>query len=545
MNKSVGDKVKELYGSIEKRIKVCFFAALLCGLMAHIYVLTNHLYNYDELWHTPTGFGTGLEVGRWALSITVWIQKVLFADCFTIPVINGGLTILLYSVAACFVIMTLDIKDEFYSGVVGALMTTFPALTCRMFYMFTTLYYAIGIAMVAGGIFILVRKRHNALNTVIAIILTVYGMAIYQANFVTAVCILVGYLLVSFINSDYELKIAIRSCVNCVLYLGICMVAFLAGSKIALAVTGKQMETYENLDTMGQLSVNQAVTGVIKCYKTFLKLPFVDVYSMNPNRIVRLAFLVCFLVYAYSFVRVWMMKKPIHLKVLISLIFVVLPVAINLIIIMAIASGTMYSIMVYEIVFVFVIAIACLEALRNNGNDVNDVEDIKDVPNISFGKTFDVVNTTMAVISIVTIFTYIWFANGNYLAIEYTNQHDNAYYQALMTQMKSVEGYKVDIPIAMIGKPVADSTFSRQDMIGETFDIGGKSSTNIDAYSSWNIMTRVLGYDPMVRDSDEDEAYFRGLEEVKDMPCYPNSGSMKIIDETLVIKFQEVEDLEN
>ena len=539
MEKTVFSGIKEKYDNIDKRIKMCFLSAFICGLFAHIYALTNHLYNYDELWHTPTGFGTGLEVGRWALSITVWIQKVLFDDCFTIPFINGMLTIILYAVAACFVVLSLDIKDEFYAIVVGGLMTTFPALTCRMFFMFTTHYYAIGIAMVAAGAWIIAKKKLNILKVTVAIALTVYGMAIYQANFATAVCILVGNLLVWFITENVELKTAIKKCINYVLYLGACMALFLAGSKIALSITGKQMETYENLDQMGRLSMEQLIEGIIRCYKTFFKLPIIDVYSMNPNRIVKIAFLICFLVFLYTFVKVWMMKKEVYLKVLVSLIFAVLPIAVNLIIIMAISSGTMYSIMVYEIVFVFIISIACLEAIRTCNSDITVI------PNkMVIDKVETLLNSVTAVMLVITVITYIWFANGNYLAMEYTNQHDNAYYQTLMTQIKSVDGYHADMPITMIGKPVVDSTYTRQDMIGRTFNISGKSSTNINAYSSWNIMTRVLGYDPVNRNSDEEEEYFRGLDEVVNMPCYPSSGSIKIIDDTIVIKFQEPSELE-
>ena len=539
MEKTVFSGIKEKYDNIDKRIKMCFLSAFICGLFAHIYALTNHLYNYDELWHTPTGFGTGLEVGRWALSITVWIQKVLFDDCFTIPFNNGTLTIILYAVAACFVVSALDIKDEFYAIIVGGLMTTFPALTCRMFFMFTTHYYAIGIAMVAAGAWIIVKKKLNIPKVMIAIALTVYGMAIYQANFTTTVCILVGNLLVWFITENVELKIAIKKCINYVLYLGACMALFLAGSKVALSITGKQMETYENLDKMGQLSMEQLIEGIIRCYKTFFKLPIIDVYSMNPNRIVKIAFLICFLVFLYTFVKVWMMKKEVYLKVLVSLVFAVLPIAVNLIIIMAISSGTMYSIMVYEIVFVFIISIACLEAIRTCNSDITAI------PNkMVIDKVETLLNSVTAVMLVITVITYIWFANGNYLAMEYTNQHDNAYYQTLMTQIKSVDGYHADMPITMIGKPVVDSTYTRQDMIGGTFNISGKSSTNINAYSSWNIMTRVLGYDPVNRNSDEEEEYFRGLDEVNDMPCYPSSGSIKIIDDTIVIKFQEPSELE-
>ena len=539
MEKTVFSGIKEKYDNIDKRIKMCFLSAFICGLFAHIYALTNHLYNYDELWHTPTGFGTGLEVGRWALSITVWIQKVLFDDCFTIPFINGMLTIILYAVAACFVVSALDIKDEFYAIIVGGLMTTFPAFTCRMFFMFTTHYYAIGIAMAAAGAWIIAKKKLNILKVMIAIALTVYGMAIYQANFTTAVCILVGNLLVWLITENVELKTAIKKCINYVLYLGVCMALFLAGSKIALSITGKQMETYENLDQMGRLSMEQLIEGIIRCYKTFFKLPIIDVYSMNPNRIVKIAFLICFLVFLYTFLKVWMMKKEVYLKVLVSLVFAVLPIAVNLIIIMAISSGTMYSIMVYEIVFVFIISIACLEAIRTCNSYITAIHN-----KMVIDKAGILLNYVTAVMLVITVITYIWFANGNYLAMEYTNQHDNAYYQTLMTQIKSVDGYHADMPITMIGKPVVDSTYTRQDMIGGTFNISGKSSTNINTYSSWNIMTRVLGYDPVNRNSDEEEEYFRGLDEVVNMPCYPSSGSIKIIDDTIVIKFQEPSELE-
>lgn len=527
MDRTIWSYISDMYNKIEKRYKVCFYSAIICGLFAHIFALTNHLYNYDELWHTPTGFGTGIEVGRWALSSTVWIQKVLFKDAFTIPLVNGVITILLYTITACLVVSIFDIKDEFYAAITGALMITFPALVCRMFFMFTTHYYSIGMVMVAVGVWVLVNRKHCAINMVISLALVVYGMAIYQANFVTGVCLVVGYLLQRFIKEDMDFKIAFRNCLNHVIHLGLCMISFLIGSKVALAVTGKRMETYENLDTMGQLSVSQLIEGIVGCYKTFFKTPIKDVYGMNPNGIVRLSFFVCMVVLLYTLVKVCMAKKPIHMKIFVTLIMCVLPIAINLIVIMAIASGTMYSIMVYEIVYMFVIPIACLEALREETDS----------------KEFVVVNVVTAIALICTVISYIWFANGNYLAMDYTNERDFAYYTVLLTQIKSIEGYNDDMPIATVGRPTHDDSFVRGTVVDRVFNLAGKAETNISAYSSWNIMTRVLGFDPEMRNSDEDEAYFSELPEVQNMPNYPDSGAIKIIDDTVVIKFQDVEEL--
>lgn len=531
MKSTAGNLIRDIYNRIEKRYKLCFYSGLICGLMAHIYALTNHLYNYDELWHTPTGFGTGVEVGRWALSVTVWLQKLLFDDCFTIPFVNGFLTIVLYALAACFAVAVLDINDEFYASVTGALMTTFPALVSRMFYMFTTHYYAIGMIMTAAGIWMLVRRGRagrtvtKAVMVSVSAALVIYGMAIYQANFVTAVCLVVGYLLVDLIRNEPDLKDSLLGCVFYVIYLGACMAIYLLGSKLALFITGKEMETYENLDTMGQLSPGQLTEGILRCYKTFFKLPFKDVYSMNPNAIVRFAFLVSILILLLTLVMIWRTGKKLHLKLLITAIMAVLPVAVNLIVIMAISSGTMYSIMVYEIVYVMVLPAACLTAVSDGGRLM---------------KAADIV-TSLAFVA--AVITYIWFANGNYLAMEYTNNHDNAYFASLMTQIKSVEGYRDDMPVALIGVPKLDVNNSRPALIDETFDIAGKASTNIGAYSHWNIMTKVLGFNPTVRNSDEDENYFYNHPEVTGMPVYPDAGSIRVIDDTIVVKFQDVEDV--
>ena len=539
LKSAAGNFIKNSYSGVEKRYRICFYSGIICGLMAHIYALTNHLYNYDELWHTPTGFGTGVEVGRWALSVTVWLQKVLFYDCFTIPFVNGFATIILYTLAACFAVAVLNINDEFYAGVTGALMTTFPALVSRMFYMFTTHYYAIGIAMVAVGIWILVRhgkddrKASKALFVLASAALIIFGMAIYQANFVSAVCLLVGYLLVDLIRNDYDLKNSVLKCVSYFIYLGACMAIYLLSSKLALFITGKKMESYENLDTMGQLSPEQLLEGLFRCYKTFLKLPFRDVYCMNPNVIVRIAFLVSILILLYTLLKIWASDKMLHLKLLITAIVAVLPIAVNLIIIMAISSGTMYSIMVYEIVYVMVIPVACLTAL-------SDVDKAASVA--SGGWVMKAVDIVTSLALAATVIIYIWFANGNYLAMEYTNIHDNAYFTVLMAQIRSVEGYRDDMPVALIGTPSDNVTYSGRALIDSTFAIGGKASTNIGAYSYWNIMTRVLGYDPVVRNSDEDAIYFCNHPEVIAMPVYPNSGSIKVIDDTIVIKFEDIGD---
>ncbi len=48
-------------------------------------------------------------------------------------------------------------------------------------------------------------------------------------------------------------------------------------------------------------------------------------------------------------------------------------------------------------------------------------------------------------------------------------------------------------------------------------------------------MKNWCGYDPVTLDETE----FLERDEIKQMPCYPDYGSIRVIDETVVIKFAD------
>ena len=55
----------------------------------------------------------------------------------------------------------------------------------------------------------------------------------------------------------------------------------------------------------------------------------------------------------------------------------------------------------------------------------------------------------------------------------------------------------------------------------------------VNSYN-WTLFVKVwTGYDPVIIEEDE----FKDLPEVKMMSSYPDNGSIKVIDETVVVKF--------
>ena len=61
----------------------------------------------------------------------------------------------------------------------------------------------------------------------------------------------------------------------------------------------------------------------------------------------------------------------------------------------------------------------------------------------------------------------------------------------------------------------------------------------LNQYSQGDWIENYIGYDlPMA--SEEEKLELAATEEVKAMPCYPNAGSIRIVGDAVVVKFQDI-----
>ena len=142
------------------------------------------------------------------------------------------------------------------------------------------------------------------------------------------------------------------------------------------------------------------------------------------------------------------------------------------------------------------------------------------------------------VVSLGMVLLYIWYGNGCYMSLEYTKYHDLAYYETMVTQIKSLDGYTDKLPVALIGNEITDTTNNMGSMLGGTFGLDGKIESNVSAYSKTSIMTKYLGFAPRFCGYEEISDLME-KEEVKKMPSYPDAGSIQIIENAIVIKLSE------
>lgn len=90
--------IQILNKKISRECKLAFLSALIIGLIAHTYMFTNKIPNYDDL-RTIDGFGTTFRSGRWFLWIVGTVAYHL-DFVFSLPWMNGLIFVCLIALSA-------------------------------------------------------------------------------------------------------------------------------------------------------------------------------------------------------------------------------------------------------------------------------------------------------------------------------------------------------------------------------------------------------------------------------------------------------------
>lgn len=520
----------EWYRNLSGAVKTAFYAAFAAGLAAHLYQFTNKLYNYDELANTPGGIGLSTEQGRWLLNWMGRFMRSVFGGSYSLPFFNGIFALLFLALSAGMVVSVFQVRNKLTAGLIGGLMTVFPAVVSMYFFMFLALYYAIGISFSVFAAWLAVKYPKNIIANIAAVVMIACSLGVYQAYFPDTVCILliVVILKAAFggVKEKKEWKEFFLMIARFLVVMAAGVAVYFLINKAVLAVTHIQLTSYQGGDTMGKITIAQLISALKSCYTSFFDLGFSDVMGISYNRTVRRLIKVVWILFAAGIGAYLVLKKKEYLnKVIVLCGIVVFPVAMFLIYVMA-PNSYCYTLMAYSVVFFFVFFLLWLDACFRNLKLHAPVKSIT--------------NWVSALLTAALVIVYIWYANGNYMALEYTKYHDFSYVQTLITKIRSVEDYSQDKPVIVVGTQINDSTNGMGSLIGDTFTVGGKADTNLGYNSLLYLMSDYLGFSPYYGTYEEIQNWMQ-REVVREMPSYPADGSIQVIDDTIIVKLSDYE----
>lgn len=506
---------------IKPPVKRAVFAAFAAGFLVHHFGLVNALHNIDDIGQFPYGYGTGIQSGRWLLTVLGDFLQAIGGN-YNLPYLNGVLYLAVLALTAGVIVSVFQICSTWYAALTGILVAVFPSATSALFFRFTSVYY--GISMLLAVLSVWILEKHK-LGLPLSALLLACSMGLYQGYVPMAISLYVLLLIQKALKRQAEFPVLVKNGFYYCLALVLGLAAYYLLLNLALTVYQVSLSDYNGMDQMGKLSLKALPGLVYEAFYYFCTMPLKDYCGLANMAALKLGYLALAGIAALQilFLLICEIKKPL-IAAFTALMCLVLPVAVNFVVIMS-PDAWIYTMMVYAFVLVPIMPMILMECLPEKQG--------------KWEKGRHLLSKTLSVVLAVMIFCYSYSANINYTSVYFSNRQVENYVNSLVTQIRMTEGFDREKEWAFLGEiedPLLHSVWDYEMSYGGTFT----TDRTLEQYSRVFWIWHYIGYFPPTA-TEEACSQLSRTEEVRQMPCWPDQGSIKVIDDKVVVKFQNLE----
>ena len=489
--------------------RVPFFSALIFGLIAHMFVITNKLPNHDDVAYL---FGKGETVlsGRWGLELL----RYIIPD-FSMPWLHGIVSLLLLSISICMIVQLLSLQNKLGQILLSALIISFPSQIGTFCYMYTSSCYAV--AFLLSILAVREAAKDSWKHWISSSILIMLMFSIYQA-YISVTSSLMILLLIRDLFRDPDGKHALSVFKRGLLYVGILLVGleiYRLSITVSLSIVGDTVNQYSN---EAQEMAPAFPESILVAYRFFI-FNLSSRYNMIiVSRFSRTVHFFCFLLAGFGIISGMIRSgKPWNILLLLFCL-IILPLSICCLY-MAFYWNTIHTLVLFSFFTLYILAALSVEQLPVSLLHVG-----RDLLYAAF---------------IIILGINICFANRCYLKLflEYENAYSLA--TTLVTQIRSLPDYDPDDRIVIY--PAAGNALHFEPEFGTKeeaeHDLMGVQFQLLTGYTEADFISRFIGAELNIASHEE------AVKEITDkdferMPVYPAAGSIHRVDDDLIfVKF--------
>lgn len=507
---------RALWQRVGKGQKSAFFAAVIVGYLVHLYAFTNIIPNGDGL-SRVYDLQQMTVSGRWFLHYATSLNN------FTqMPAVIGFLSLVLMGLAAAFTVDVLRIRSAALGGLCGAVMAAFPCMGYTFLYMFTASAYCLAIFMAVLSVWLAGRGKAGFLLGVVLLALT---MGTYQVYVTVAIALSVLCVMRQVLESETTFQGN--------LVLGLCFMAYLAlGAVLYYAILTAVLKI-KNLDLLSYLGMDAASSGypiaqlprlVFDAYKQVVAFFFVpgsaDGFANVPFGVLNLLALALGAGSCVSHLSAKGLWKPAWRVVTALGLLCIFPLAINFGQIIS-PYSVPTPLMKYAYVFVY-LAVFMLA-------DLADGVTLKGV-------------SAAVLVGVWTVPLLVFCLNTNnvlYTSSAQAHRAAESYLTRLMGRVEACEGYEQGMEVLIIGavpdEAIRSAVESYSQVDHYSVPIHSVVTLNKHIYYYLNDWLSI----PVEEPSEETMIAMSESEVFAGMPLYPAPGSVRVVEDKLVVKLRE------
>lgn len=445
---------------------------------------------------------------------------------YNLSFFNGFISICILTVAAYMTVLIFNIKSPLFSALWAGIFIVSPSVTSMFFFMYTTPYYSFAVLLSVMSVWITKQYRFGFL---VAVVMCACSLGIYQAYFPMTVSLFVLLLIRDILRQDSTVDIIFRKGILFLCTIILSLFLYFMLLYVCLKFYHTSLHTYQGVDRIGRLDIHKLPVLIKKAYGQILFIPFKDYYGMSCTLILRRAILILAVL---STGLLWMQLKCVKREKNIILgnigLCGILPIALNLIVIMC-PNSNIYTLMIYASVFIYLVPILLIDLVQKELFPLVKRRAKKVILQCSEG----IITITLSIV----LLNYIYLSNKNYTAMYYTTQQTNNYLNSLITQIKTVKGYRTSMKWAFIGNYISDPLCGN--LWEKAMDYGGTRSSLINEYSRNYFIYHYSGCSQIPFVDKDTLGELKEDSVIQEMPCYPNDGSIMVYNDIVVVKLGE------
>lgn len=511
---------------IEKwdKSKTVFFSVLLWGLFAHGFMLFQKLSIHDDITDLIRPLlNVNMRTGRWGSVIIQFLQEKIYGFVsYSSPAFLGLLFLGTLFVFCILLFRLFRIENKWMQILLTGFVVCSPLVLATFGYIYACLYVSFGLLACVAGCCLICTEKPTLIKAAVGILCICFSTAVYQTFFSLALTIVLLY----FLNRTEEGLTWKGFVIKFAYYLGSCIASiliYLGLTKLSLSLAHLDMDSYAGLDTMGSLPISEYLKRIPIAYKEFF-YPTAQkkytIYVFNTRFIYLVLLILAIVAVLYQLIKIWKSARRSAIQMVILL--ALFPLASNSILVFAgeepISAMHMYS--------QFIVMFFILQRL----SFLKDA--MKPAPSKYFGVIFSALLLLMNIM-------FAHYSNECYTKVAVVQTEVTQYFNRLIERIESTEGYDDEMPVIYLNEFEKKDAKINGEMPywDELSTIPPYNLDELNVINDYNWKTYVIiwcGFWPEVQSPTEE---LLKNETVKSMPHYPDDGSVRVIDDAVVVKF--------
>ena len=504
--------LKKLYSYILPQWKVCFFASVIAGLLAHLYKITSWLPNWDSLvfrYDSQNMIG----LGRWFLPVVCSVSSF-----YDLPFLNGLFAILFHALGAVMICRILNIRKKVSAALIGAIIVSFPTVTSVLMYNYVADGYGFSFFLSVLAAYFMTKQKPGYILSSLLIALSV---GIYQAYITVTIMLVLLKLIDELVYNANSCSCVIKKALHALFSGAIGIILYALILKLSLSIFSAELLDYQGINEASSLSGIDFAASLYRIKETFINCFFDFSEGLNIFVFLNIFVLIFTLVYYIKhIIKSVLYKKPLNILLLLILGVMLIFGAGALAFINAGVDYHNLMLMGYCVFYLFFLII------YERGEERSEKH--------SSLKCWIVLITALAI-----ILNQVVIANVSYHKAQIAYEKSYGMLIRIANRIEETPDSENCEKILVIGALSGSEAYS----VNLTPDITGITDGYIlradDETVGQSVLTSALNdycgksYS-FISGTEKDE--FMKKEEIKAMPLWPLKGSVAVLDDTVIIK---------